>query len=395
LKFLFVMSYIVIAVCVLLLLAYVFDITASKTRIPSVILLLVLGWATGQLSNIMGLNIPDLNQILPVLGTIGLILIVLEGALELEITASKKKMIFKSFLMALFPMLVLALGLAFAFSFFQGIGFQTALLNALPLSVISSAIAIPSARYLKPENKEFVTYESSLSDILGVLFFNFVIVNDQVSVQSVGIFVFDVVLILIVSVISALVLMVLLGRIKHHVKFVPIILMVLIVYYVAKIYHLPALIFILLFGILLGNLDVLKSLKFANKLHSEVLKREVHRFHPLVSEITFLIRALFFLVFGFLIQTSELLNVDSILWAAAITLSIFVVRALFLKIMKLQVLPLLFVAPRGLITILLFLTIPASHTIALSNKSLIIQVIVLCALVMMFGLMYSKSRKEK
>ena len=78
LKFLFFMSFIVIAVCVLLLLAYVFDITASKTKIPSVILLLLLGYASAQGSKLLGIEIPDLSVILPVLGTIGLILIVLE-----------------------------------------------------------------------------------------------------------------------------------------------------------------------------------------------------------------------------------------------------------------------------------------------------------------------------
>ncbi|MCU0354611.1 MAG: sodium:proton antiporter, partial [Cytophagales bacterium] len=49
--------------------------------------------------------------------------------------------------------------------------------------------------------------------------------------------------------------------------------------------------------------------------------------------------------------------------------------------------PLLFIAPRGLITILLFLGIPAAQSIDLVNRSLVIQVIVLTALVMMAGLM--------
>ena len=55
----------------------------------------------------------------------------------------------------------------------------------------------------------------------------------------------------------------------------------------------------------------------------------------------------------------------------------------------------LFIAPRGLITILLFLSIPASQTIEIANNSLIIQVIILTALVMMVGLMSTKNRKKK
>jgi NhaP-type Na+/H+ or K+/H+ antiporter len=56
--------------------------------------------------------------------------------------------------------------------------------------------------------------------------------------------------------------------------------------------------------------------------------------------------------------------------------------------------PLLFVAPRGLITILLFLSITSNQTIDLVNKSLIIQVILLTAIIMMVGLMVTAKKKE-
>ncbi len=384
------MSFIVIAVCVLLLLAYVFDITASKTKIPSVILLLMLGYASAQGSKLLNIEIPDLSIILPVLGTIGLILIVLEGALELEIRRDKLPLIGKSLLLALLPMLVLALVMAFVLQYFSGVGFKQAMLNAIPLSVISSAIAIPSVRYQSTANKDFITYESSLSDIFGVLLFNFVSINDQVSGQSVGLFILDVVLILLISLVSAVVLAFLLRRIQHSVKFVPIILMVILVYYLAKHYHLPALIFILLFGLLLGNMEGLKQWSFFNRFHPQVLKREVHKFLPIISEITFLIRAMFFLVFGFLIQTEELFNSETALWAVWITSAIFILRAVFLLVMRMPLLPLMFIAPRGLITILLFLSIPLSLSMPIMSKSLIIQVIVMSALVMMFGLMLKK-----
>lgn len=52
--------------------------------------------------------VPNLNPLLPVFGTIGLILIVLEGALELEINRSKLPFIGKSALLALLPMLLLS-----------------------------------------------------------------------------------------------------------------------------------------------------------------------------------------------------------------------------------------------------------------------------------------------
>jgi len=75
-------STIIIAFCSLLLIAYVFDLTSANTKIPSVILLLLLGWLIRQMTVFLPFELPDLSSILPVFGTIGLILIVLEGALE-------------------------------------------------------------------------------------------------------------------------------------------------------------------------------------------------------------------------------------------------------------------------------------------------------------------------
>ena len=88
---------IILTLCVLILLAYLFDLSSSKTRIPSVILLLLLGWIIKQLTIFFAITIPDLSSLLPLLGTIGLILIVLEGSLELELNKSKLPMVRKAF----------------------------------------------------------------------------------------------------------------------------------------------------------------------------------------------------------------------------------------------------------------------------------------------------------
>ena len=66
---------IIITICTLLLIAYLFDVSSALTKIPSVILLLTLGWVSKQLTVFFGIQVPDLNPLLPILGTIGLILI--------------------------------------------------------------------------------------------------------------------------------------------------------------------------------------------------------------------------------------------------------------------------------------------------------------------------------
>lgn len=384
----------IITICILLLLAYIFDITSYKTKTPSVILLLALGWTVGQVATYFEILIPDLTQTLPVIGTVGLILIVLEGSLELELNKSKFPFVIKTSLIAFLPMLLFSFGLAFAFQYFGETTFKIGLANAIPFAIISSAIAIPSVQNLRRKNKAFITYESSLSDIFGVIFFNFITLNDNIGTKSLGYFALELIIILIITFVSTIGLAFLLSKINHHVKFAPIILMIVLIYSFSKIYHLPALIFILLFGLFIGNIDELKHNKFIQKLQPAILNKEVQKFKELTTEIAFLIRSLFFLLFGYLIKLSELLNSQTIVWAIGITIGIFILRYVFLKLFKKSIKPLLFIAPRGLITILLFLNIPASQTIETANKSLIIQVIILTALIMMVGLLTNKSRKN-
>jgi len=388
-------SAIIISICVLLLIAYIFDVSSPKTRIPSVILLLLVGWAVRQGANFLGLHIPDLSPILPVIGTVGLILVVLEGSLEVELNRSKLGLIVRSTVVALLPIILLSMLLAMAFEHFDGISFRTGLLNAIPLCVISSTIAISSSQNLPTKDSEFVTYESSLSDIFGVIFFNFVVRNEVIDLSSFTEFGAQIVIILVVTVAATLGLSFLLSKIKHHVKFLPIILLIILIYTIAKMYHLPALIFIFVLGLFIGNLDKFERFRFMKRLRPEILVKEVSRLQELTKEITFSIRSLFFLLFGYLIETSELLNTNTLVWAIAISGGIFLVRFIFLKLSGQNVFPLLFIAPRGLITILLFISIPVGQTTNLVNNSLIIQVIIITALIMMIGLMTTGNGKEK
>lgn len=385
---------IIITISTLILIAYIFDITSSKTKIPSVILLLLLGWIVRQLSISTGFYLPSLTPVLPILGTIGLILIVLEGSLELELNSTKLRAVKKSFMVALWPMLILAGTTTFALVYWGGTSTKNTLLCVIPLCVISSAIAIPSVKNLANTQKEFIIYESSLSDILGVVFFNFVAFNETFGLGSFIHFVGQLIAIILISFIATGGLSYLLSKIDHSIKFAPIILLVILIYNVSKIYHLPALIFILIFGLFLENLDEIQRFGWIEKLKTSILDREVAKFKEIVVEATFVIRVLFFLLFGYLMETAEILNSDTFIWALVIVIGIFGIRAFILKLYRISLLPFVYVAPRGLITILLFLSIPDSQLIPLVNKSLIIQIIILTALIMMLGLIFTKKSDD-
>ena len=195
---------------------------------------------------------------------------------------------------------------------------------------------------------------------------------------------------LIISFVATVFLAFLLSKIDHNVKFVPIVLLIILIYAISEIYHLPALIFIMLFGLFMGNFDELERFKIIQKLKPRALDKEVHKFKELIVEASFLVRSLFFLLFGFLMKTEDVLNPHTFELAVGIIILIYIIRAIQLKIFKVKLMPLLYIAPRGLITILLFLSIPAASKIQLVNKALVIQVIVLSALIMMIGLIFNK-----
>lgn len=381
---------IIITLTLLLIVAYVFDLTASKTKIPSVILLLSVGMGLSRLSNYFTIQIPDLNSVLPVLGTIGLILIVFEGSLELDVDKTKIPIITKTILFSVLSILCISLVLAYVLSYYFNENYVKSLVNALPLAIISSAIAIPSVSNLSAKVKEFVTYESSLSDIFGVLIFNFFTINQVIDFEAFLTFGLDIFIIIVITVLISLFLTYLLSKIKHHVKFLPILLMLILIYNVAKIWHLPSLIIILLYGIFLGNINKISFLgRFIN---SEILQTEIVKLRELNTEFAFLIRALFFLLFGFLINFNELVSLEALVWALGICSLIYLSRFLLLKLFKLELKPFLFIAPRGLITILLLLSIPDELKIVEFTKSIFIQVIVLSAVMMMFGMIFSKNK---
>lgn len=383
---------VIIIISILLLLAYLFDLTSARTRIPSVILLLFLGWGGRVIADFFSFQIPDLTPLLPIFGTLGLILIVLEGALELDFNKSKLKLIRTTMLGAIGSILALCFFISYVFQFITGASFHESFINALPISVISSSVAISSARNLNRENKEFVIYESSLSDIIGVVLFNFILANSDITFHSFTHFGLQILIICAISLLATLLLAGLLSKIDHPIKHAPIIILLILIYAVSEIFHLPALIFVLFFGLFLSNIDEIKETRFTKWLKPYEFEKEIHKFKDIVTEGAFLVRSFFFLLFGYSFETREIINPDTFGLAVICFLSIFIVRGLILTIQRQKVLSLLFIAPRGLITILLFFSVPMAQAIPIVNKSLIVQIIILTTVFMMIGLLITTGK---
>jgi NhaP-type Na+/H+ or K+/H+ antiporter len=137
----------------LVIFSYLFDLVASKTKLPSVLLLLFSGIGLRLLVDNFNIQTFNFLTILPTLGTVGLILIVFEGALELKYDKDKNKVIKGAFLAALMMLLSTVSIITFIIHKITNQELYVCFVNAIPFSVVSSAIAIPSVAGLAKKNQ--------------------------------------------------------------------------------------------------------------------------------------------------------------------------------------------------------------------------------------------------
>tara|TARA_B100001250_G_scaffold327907_1_gene292249 strand:- start:519 stop:1805 length:1287 start_codon:yes stop_codon:yes gene_type:complete len=389
----------------LIIFSYLFDSYARKTKFPAVILLMLTGIIIRVISSLYGFNdFIFLDNLVPVIGTIGLILIVLEGALELEISIEKLPIIIKGFFAASFILIVNIFALSFVFNKVLGMNYMNSVIYSIPLSIISSAVAIPSASSLLNHQKEFVIYESTFSDILGIMIFNYAIkqyknANSLISSESIISLIVQVIGVIIISLIITYLLFRLIQKIEQKVKFFLILALLILVYAFGKLFHLPALVTIFIFGIFLSNVRVLLPNFLRKNLDLDQNKKELSEFHILTAESTFIVRTFFFLFFGFSINLESFLSFYPFIYGFLIFLIMFIIRYLYLGLttFKLNTSPLVFMGPRGLISILLFLQIKDLDFINVSesiiDEKVLLIVILSSMLAMLFGTIKRDNKK--
>jgi NhaP-type Na+/H+ or K+/H+ antiporter len=257
----------------------------------------------------------------------------------------------------------------------------------VPFSVISSAVAIPSASGLPHAKKEFIVYESSFSDILGIMFFNFMSTNQHFGLGSFAHLGLETIEILLISVLSCVALLYLLGRIKQRVKFVPIIALLILVYGVSRQWHLPSLVIVFMFGLFLKNIDLIKHPVVNRRLMYEHYHSDIHQLHQLSAESAFLLRTFFFVIFGFTISLTELATPEVLQYGLLAFLLIALIRYAGLRgVLREAPSPEWYLLPRGLISILLYYNIAEPLKISPYESSILLFVVLATNLLMSFGL---------
>lgn len=377
----------ILVASIVVIFSYLLDIFSHRIRIPSVLLLMAFGMGIKVFLDLTGIGAPDFTKMLPFLGTIGLILIVLEAAMHLHLTRDVLEVMSRAAISAATLLLVTSGVITGLLHLVSGESFHACLVNAIPFAVISSAMAIPSTQNLSPEKKEFVIYESTFSDILGILFFTLAS-NNLGGVDDWVLGISKSVLITILfSAIFTVGLVWLVTKLRNHVKFFLILFLLLLVYSVAKLFHLPALLLVFLFGLALNNTFLLNRWKWlSQKIDLVKVQEDLKYMQVSATESTFLIRTFFFVIFGYSLQWALILKLDVILLSLAVAVIIFGLRFVFFKLFaQKHLFPEFLIAPRGLITVLLFYSIPQTMQIIPVNLGSVFLVVVITAITMAAG----------
>jgi len=396
--------YIIIAASLIIILSYIFNRLADRSNIPSVLLLIILGVLGRELIGFAGVEKETVLRtfteikLLEVLGTLGLILIVLEAALELKIEKSKLGLISKSFIVALVGLLLCMFSIGGLLYFSFEMTWNTALLYATPLSIISSAIVIPSVSNLKEEQGEFHIYESTFSDILGIMAFYFLISLGESAngVLAVGDFSLSLIITIITSIVLSYALIYVFQNLDTKVKLFLMISVLFLLFSVGKLMHLSSLLVILIFGVILNNNKIFFSGPFKKYIKPIALENIRETFLMITIESAFVLRTFFFVIFGFSIALSTLFDLKVAL--VSLIALVFIYGSRFISLVPLyrkDLLQKLTIAPRGLITLLLFYSIPIEFQQGGFNSGILLFIIIISSLAMTFGLVKNRPKKEE
>jgi len=389
-----------IVLATIIILSHMFNIVSRRTKIPAVLLLIGGGIGLQYALNYAGLNNSfNFFSVLEVLGVVGLIMIVLEAALDLTLERKKSGLILRSLGVAALGLFGSAFACAYIIIFFNPkLSLTLALYHATPLAILSSAIVIPSVSFLGEKKKEFHIYESTFSDILGIMLFYFLegLLHPEVSQSSAAQgFILSFIATVVISLVAGYALIFIFQKITTHAKLFLLISILILLYSIGKLFHLSSLIIILIFGLMMSNERIFFKGFLTKLIDTSQLERVKDGFHIVTVESAFVVRTFFFVVFGLTIDIMSVVNLNVAITSIMIIISIYVIRWILLRIFSGKDLyPQVYIAPRGLITVLLFFAIPDAYKIVGFDDGIILSVIIATSVIMAISLMTHTESRE-
>lgn len=387
---------ILILACCLVVVSYIFSVLARYIRVPSVLLLLFAGIGLRFLADSYDVLIYLPSKLIEGLGVVGLIMIVLEAGLDLKLERKKIPLIRDSFFSAIVIFAVSAALITLILNVALKEPLERCLVYAIPLAIMSSTIVIPSIHPLTAQKKEFLIYEASFSDILGILVFNYFTAKEVLTWRSLALFGGNIIVSVVLSLILSFLLFIILAKTRLNIKFILIFSLLILIYAGGKMLHLPSLLIILVFGLMINNWEKIRLPVLRRYFPHEQVESLRHLMHSITAESSFLVRTFFFILFGFSIQLNFLAAGEVLLVGGLIVIALFLVRILYLRFfLRTNMFPESFFIPRGLITIVLFYKIPPELRLSSFNEGILFFIILTTGFIMALGMIFYKKRPEQ
>ncbi len=312
---------------ILVFLAHLFTSIFSRTRIPDVILLIIIGICVGP---VLGLASPTMfGEVGPVFTTVTLIIILFESGLALRLSMLRAALGGAMTLAPLCFFLTMAVVAGFAIWLTDLEVLPAFILGAIVGST-SEAVVIPLVRQLriKEETSTLLSVESSVNDVLSIvitvaLVQAYVVGKFEIASVS-GDLIASFLVALVFGIIGALVWSVLLNRIraiKNAIFTTP--AFVFVIYGIVETLGFSGAIAALAFGVTIGNIETIRIPIFKSWTAKEpVGLNQTEKIF--FSEVAFLLKTFFFIYLGLSLEliSNWLIIVGLILTAVAFALRI-------------------------------------------------------------------------
>lgn len=354
----------------LLVLAFLAEEAFARLRLPPVLVLIGCGLLLGP--GLKLLPAERFSEVAPHFGALAFLLILFEGGLDLELHQVLGR--WRAGLLLAVVSFTLALAAVTLVAVAFGLPLAQALVLGIVLAPISGAIVIPLAGKLglAEEVRTLMVLEAALADVLGVL--GIVLAGQLVRGGGLaGLLALGSLLAALFSVLLAAVLGLVWPPVLRRLgdrRFVDVLTfgLALVLYGVVELPGASGALAVLVFGLTLANeRRLLHLLRLVEEPTAGVTRRAVHRLHGFIGELTFLVRAFFFVFLGVVVQFAHL-PAAQYLQALLIFGGFLLARWLSLRILQPGVLQtidaearrtLLLVQPRGLVSAVL--AIEAAH----------------------------------
>jgi len=155
--------------------------------------------------------------------------------------------------------------------------------------------------------------------------------------------------------------------------------------------HLSSLIIVLALGLFLNNAIQIKLPWFKKYFIYPKLTYDIRQLFQLSAESAFLMRTFFFIMFGYTMDIKQLESVPVLISGGFMLLAIYLTRLVCIKLVsKTDLMPELVLIPRGLISVLLYYSLPPEMKVKGIETGLLFVVILGTSIILSLGLMVTR-----